>query len=253
MGIALTSALVMLLLRTSVTYSPAGKVFWFALAGAAIFGIGATVNRGCFFGTLSNMARGDGHMLFTLGGMMITAAFIPSHFIPTIPSGRDYSFILVCLFLLAVCLAGWRQYSPFHRLRSVPGLLIPGLTFGFIYTSNIGWSLSDLLTEIWHFVRHNESINVIRLAGFAAFLTGMVLYHTRYHKVTFKRLSATKGIKHFFAGIIMMTGSRMMGGGNDNLLFYKLPSLTPEVFLLLFVLLLSIAITLFLRKRVTIK
>ena len=44
----------------------------------------------------------------------------------------------------------------------------------------------------------------------------------------------------------MAVGARQMNGGNDNLLFYRLPSLASEVLLLLLVLCASIAATLLL-------
>jgi len=40
-----------------------------------------------------------------------------------------------------------------------------------------------------------------------------------------------------------VVGARMMGGGNDTLLFKKLPTLMPEFFLLLTTLILSIYFT----------
>lgn len=245
LAIAFVSVLVVLLFQAPLNYSPTGKALWSSLFGAIFFGIGAALNRGCFFGTLSNMARGDVHMLFTLVGMMATAACLPAGFFATLPPEQGHPSLLLGLFLLTGSLICWSRCRRNDHMWSVIRLLIPGLTFGFIYTTHIGWSLSGLLTESWHFIRHNQTINGIRIAGFSAFLTGMILYHFYYQDFILSRWSITKGIKHFAAGIIMMIGASMMGGGNDNLLFHKLPSLTLEVFLLLFIMLSSIAMTLF--------
>jgi hypothetical protein len=48
--------------RTPPAYGPAGKTLLQALIGGVAFGIEAALNRGCFFGTLTKLAKGDVHM-----------------------------------------------------------------------------------------------------------------------------------------------------------------------------------------------
>ncbi|MGL4724095.1 MAG: YeeE/YedE thiosulfate transporter family protein [Scandinavium sp.] len=243
LGVALVAALLSLHFQSFRLFSPSGMTFWCALSGAALFGVGAALNRGCFFGTLSKLAKGDGHMLLTLGGMMGIAAVLPPYPAAASSFKQGHPPILLCLMLLVLCATGWLQRRRKDRLRSLVRLLIPGLTFGLIYSANIGWSLSRLITDVWYVVRYDEILNKMRMAGFIAFLMGMLLYHLYYKDFVFIRLSAAKGVRHFCGGTIMMIGSRMMGGGNDNFLFSKLPSLTPAIFILLLAMLTSILIT----------
>jgi hypothetical protein len=119
-----------------------------------------------------------------------------------------------------------------------------------IYTIDDEWSVSQLLTESWHFIQHDESVRAIQVLQFVAFLAGMVLYHIRHRTFLFRRFSWLQAVKHFGAGMIMVAGVRMMEGGNDHLLFKKLPSLTPAALLLLVVMLASIAGTLFVGDKI---
>ncbi|MCS2152177.1 hypothetical protein MUU49_06210 [Scandinavium goeteborgense] len=130
-----------------------------------------------------------------------------------------------------------------HHLSHLIRLLVPGLTFGFLYVSDADWSLSQLLNEIYQFFHHGTPFRPSHLFKLSAFIAGMRVFTLWHRRFTVSRFSILRSLRHFCAGLIMLTGARMMGGGNDNLLFIKLPSLTPQALLTVLVLIASTVVT----------
>lgn len=249
LSVALLSGLVWMPLRAPTLYSPEGRAFWFALAGAMLFGMGAALNHGCFFGTLTKLFSGEGHMWFSLAGIITASLAIPPLQFPDTLPVIGYPLVWLYLALLAVTTGGWLAWHHRNSLQAFLYLLVPGVTFGVLYPSTPGWSLSQLMINCWHWFQHDAVVPAIRLVEFLAFLSGMLAYRLRFGGMAFVRLRPVRAIIHFLAGWVMVVGARLMGGGNDSLLFRKLPSLTPQVLLQLLVMCLSIAATLCLMRR----
>ena len=239
LAVALISGAILMISHPPYSFHPNQQQFIIAIVGAIIFGFGATVNNACFFGTLTQFFKGNSNMLFTLIGIISASIFIPpfatgQNTPPTYPSFIGYSLVLFIILSLFICLDYKKKYYDFIWL------LIPSITFGFINTSTFGWSLSQLIINIWYFIYSDSQFIALQMWEFVAFLLGMWLYHFRYSQFEWKRFNYAIAIKNFIAGTIMVLGARMMGGGNDTLLFARLPTLVPEIFTLLFVLILSI-------------
>lgn len=248
LSVALLSGAVWMQIKPPVVYLPTDDTFWLALAGGVLFGVGAALNHGCFFGTLTKLFSGDGHMLFTLAGILSAAVVIP----PMPSSGATpvtgYPVLWLYPMLLALTTISWLVWHRRHPLRAFLYLLVPGITFGMLYPLTPGWSLSRLIIDCWHWFYRDTDVSSIRLVEFIVFLAGMLAFRLRYGGLTFSRLQPWRAATHVMAGWVMVAGARLMGGGNDSLLFRKLPSLTPQVLLLLLVIFLSIAATLLLLR-----
>ena len=241
-GVALFSGAILMFFQIPIVYSPSRNDFLLALLGAVVFGFGATLNSGCFFGTLTKLSKGNIHMLFSLAGIISTSILAPPLVLEkklnvSYPSFYYYFILLLIVTILIFFQKHDKKYNYFMNL------IIPGLVFGIMNSSTFGWSLSQLIINIWFFFNNNILFVKMQVLEFFAFLLGMWIYHLKYNQFKWKKLDSLKATKHFFAGIIMALGARMMGGGNDNLLFQKLPSITFEVFMLMYVLVLSIYIT----------
>ena len=247
-GVALWSGVVWLFFHVSPIYSPHGEELWLNLAGGALFGVGAALNNGCFFGSLTRLFNGDSHMFFSLLGIISASLLIP----PLAPVNRHpvavSQPVLLYLVLLAVVTTGWIRSQETSQWRSSLLLLVPGMTSGYVYSSATNWSLSRMITDIGYSVHHDDAMTD-SLPGFLFFVAGMFCCRLWQGGLTFLRPKVGLVYVHFIAGWIMVAGARMMGGGNDVMLFRRLPTLTLQVFLLLLVMCLSIAITLFVIRQ----
>lgn len=95
-SVALISAAVLMLFYPAQCHSHTGEKLWLVLLGGVLFEMGAALNRGCFFGSLTRLCRGDMHILFTLCGVLTVSVLIPpQHHADTTPelSSPQYRFI----------------------------------------------------------------------------------------------------------------------------------------------------------------
>lgn len=248
LSVALLSGAIWMWMTVPVEYTLSGRVFWVALAGSVFSGVGAALNKGCFFGTLTRLFNGDVHMLFSLAGLLTASVVIPPVMISEVTTAVRYPVWLYLLLLLATA-AGWMTLQKRDTLQAALYLLVPGLTFGVLYPSTPGWSLSQLLFDCWHWFHRDTTIPGNRLIEFLMFISGMCARRLWHGRDIFPTLKPSRMVVNFIAGWIMMAGARLMGGGNDRLLFRALPSLTPTALLLLLIMCLSIAATLLLMRR----
>lgn len=231
-------------------YTPTGTAYGQAMAGGVLFGAGAAVNRGCFFGTLTKLLSGDGHRIFSLAGIFMISAFVPQTPMMMTVWDNAYPPRWLYLVLLMSVVSGWLYWQRHHRLRRLLWLLVPGITFGFVYPSVNGWSLSQFLLGGWAAALHQDDmLMVMHVPAFLTFLAGMLCYRIRYGGVVIKQIVPGRAVMHFIAGGVMVMGARMMGGGNDSLLFRYLPALTPQVLSVLLSMCLSVAIVLIVLRK----
>lgn len=216
--------------------------FLIAILGAIIFGFGAALNNGCFFGTLTQLFKGNSNMFFTLIGIVSTSVLIPPLENVSLLTNHDFSLMNYMLVFSALILFFLLQKHK-DKYHYLTWLLIPGITLGVINTSTFGWSVSQLIINIGYFVYSDSRFIPLQFIEFSSFLFGMWLYHFKYSQFKWQKINQKYAFKNFIAGVIMVVGARMMGGGNDTLLFKKLPTLMPGILLLLITLILSIYLT----------
>lgn len=242
--VALTAGALWMISGAPEAYTPTGKAYGQAIAGSVLFGAGAAINRGCFFGTLTKLLSGDGHRIFSLAGIFMVSAFVPqTPMIMTVWDNAYPSWWLYLVLLMSV-VSGWLYWRRHHRLRRLLWLLVPGITFGFVYPSVSGWSLSKFLVGGWAALHQDDMFMVMHVPAFLTFLAGMLCYRIRYGGVVIKQIVPGRAVMYFIAGGVMVVGARMMGGGNDSLLFRYLPALTPQVLSVLFSMCLSTTVML---------
>lgn len=239
--VALTAGALWMLSGAPQTYAPSGTAYGQAVVGSVLFGAGAAINRGCFFGTLTKLFSGDVHRIFSLAGIFMVSAFVPQTPMMMTVWDNTYPPRWLYLVLLMSVVTGWLYWQRHHRLRRLFWLLVPGITFGFVYPSVSGWSLSQFLVGGWSALHQDDMFMVMHVPAFLTFLAGMLCYRIRYGGVVIKQIVPGRAVMHFIASGVMVVGARMMGGGNDSLLFRYLPALTPQVLSVLFSMCLSVA------------
>lgn len=210
------------------------------LLGGLLFGMGAGWNGACSFSTLSRLADGHLVMFFTLAGwaaaMCIVAAQWPGLHDPLLRHDPGAWW--------AVPLSLWMVWEAFGMWRRRRGAL-EGLRAGY-------WTLSVavlliaianvvlvLLGRPWSFTATAlcatgaaptppcSKSGVLWMISGVAVLTMVVSASARG---TFRlRLPRGRAVaRHFGAGLVMGTGASLIPGGNDGLILFGLPSLSPH-------------------------
>jgi uncharacterized membrane protein YedE/YeeE len=228
-----------------------------AVLGGFLFGVGAAMNGGCAYSTMARFVDGDGKMLATISGFAVgvfcfatlakwgwlTQPAPAPALIGSLLAGkwaRVWAAALACAFVawsLYEILRLWRRrpadkrfieliLAPRYRLSTAAALVgLPGalllLIYGPIsYTATFEFILQGALaTQDWP--------SVMRTVLLLAVMAGMLF--STLQRGTFRidwrpRLS---WLLNLSAGVFMGLGTTLAPGGNDALLLYGIPILSP--------------------------
>lgn len=203
------------------------------LIGGLIFGLGTAANGGCSVSTMSRLARGDLHMLATIGGWVVGwyvwVALNPanSHIVRIGTTPMSYIIAEVLLWI-AVTLWALKSSAASRRLWLL--IMSIGLLSGLLFLLQPYWSPSDMVQHLANAVLHDESKawpGTERYLIVLALLTGMLVAAWIGHSFALKRLSLKLILMHLLAGTAMGIGASMVMGGNDLQLLLTLPAASP--------------------------
>ena len=240
---------------------------WLAVAGGIIFGIGAGVNGGCVFSTLTRVADGR---IAVLGAVAMWPLGTLTEAVLLEGPSKDYSVSLSAsgflpqtihpAFLGALLLwAIWELYRIFASMR--PGhprsvLLTPNLTLstaalligasnGFIYQHYQNWSFTSAVNRsvIGASAGTTDNAAAVWLLLIAAF-TGMVLSAFLRGSIELRKPQLSEAVRHVWGGFAMGFGSAMIPGGNDAVILYGIPSHSPHALPAIAGIILGIAVAL---------
>ena len=218
---------------------------WAGLAGGLLFGIGAGINGSCTFSTLSRLVEGHVSMLFTVLGWPLGLALIAAlHRAGMIASPAPTLAPAVPAWLL-LALAPWmaweavrigRQLRATGTLRTA--LRAPVWTLSFavavVAAANTGlllntgtWSFTTTLICTTGAAPCATSVSLLWPISLAA-LAGMAGSAALRRTPRLRRLRPRAALRHGVAGVIMGAGAGMVPGGNDGLILFGLPSLSPH-------------------------
>lgn len=212
------------------------------IAGGLIFGLGAGLNGACSFSTLSRLAEGHIVMLFTLIGWIVSISLFEDalpHQHPA-PSG----FVVPAIF--AVPLTFWMLWELWriwqHRwainasfqsgfLALSPAALLIAVANGALILVGRPWSFTstalcsarDVPLAPCKFTTALWSISM------TAFLTMFASALIR-RSFRLRRPKANGAARHLVAGLIMGLGASLIPGGNDGLVLFGIPALSPHAF-----------------------
>jgi len=224
-----------------------------ALAGAALFGVGAAVNGGCSLSTLQRLADGDLGMLLTLAGFVlgvstwpvISATLWPAQLTPVLspwlrwPGAAPWVLALLAAWA-ASRLKLFGQLASNNERRALRAqLLAPayhlsvaaavmGLAAGLLYATQGAWSYTNFLrNEVLHRVDAAPAPSAWHAMLMLGLLAGMVGSAWQRGSLAWRRPTRPSvWLRHVGGGVLMGLGAALAPGGNDTLLLSGLPTLT---------------------------
>lgn len=238
------------------------------LLGGLIFGLGAAINGGCAFSTLARLAEGQLAMLGTLGGFVLGAiGFLrlmhAGWVAAPVPSPSMVGVLIMGGALLLPALATWALYelvrlwrsrspgaaierllaAPQYRLSSAAMLI--GLANGGLYLIHGAWGYTGTLQQVSEAALFGRNFPLSeRWLLFAALLAGMVLstWQRRSLRVDWRPRSAWT--RNCTGGVLMGFGAALVPGGNDAIVLYGIPSLSPHAIPSYLAMILGVAVAL---------
>lgn len=211
------------------------------VAGAALFGIGAAINGGCSFGTVSRIGGGEASILLALPGYAagvellraigpMRGAGVPSPFGMSGPLGIAVLLAAVALVSreLAAIAGGRyggndaaalrrRHVRRWLAVMSVSGALLFGIehrsVFGDAVIPTVRWALG-----------RGAAPEAAGLLILGAVLAGSVCAAIARGDWRWQRPRLRASTESFAGGAIMGAGTTMIAGGNDFLVLYGIPS-----------------------------
>ncbi len=208
------------------------EIGWQLFFGAAIMGVGAMINRGCFVGTVGYIGVGKFSYLLTFVGLALAMLLLRidalNPFDPVVTKGRiaieDSIVKQAVLFGFAALslLSLWLIIA--KRNMAMLALLTIGITAAIIYGTRPEWSyavvLNSLLAGQGLSVGMTVELAVVALFAGAIFSSWL---KNKFHPQLGTWKLATANLA---GGFLMGIGAATVPGGNDVLLMWTVPSLT---------------------------
>jgi sulfur transporter len=211
------------------------------IAGGALLGIGAFVNRTCAFGSIARLGSGDLAFVGTLVGYFLGNLVIINIASPKQIGGESnllqasiwFGLLCILLVIVRLCTHGWtiwRKRIGFYEHIWSPHVAttIIGLTFLVAYLSVGSWTYTDTIAEL----ALGSMIDVMpRLLLFASLIAGAVLgaWTAGTANLIVPKLPRTG--QHLSGGALMGAGGALVPGGNDGLILMGMPLLWPYAWL----------------------
>lgn len=241
-----------------------------SMLGGFLFGVGAAINGGCSFSTISKIAQGNLHMALTLPafvlGVVISAGLPPmgGDRLATVPTfdPEIRRLLLVPLALWGIWeiakivtpnLRGdgiWRGLAA-KRYRLSTGAALVGICSGFLYTAHGRWAYSSRIVDAF-VERPGAQITdgVMAIGLIVALLGGAVASAVSNGTLSFS-FARDMWRRNLIGGFLMGFGAMMVPGGNGALILQDLPSLSLRGALAYLAMVVGIAVTLALFMRIT--
>ncbi len=243
---------------------------WTIPAGAALFGVGAVVNNGCAFSTITRCAAGDLSKLATalglLGGLaavlqvpgLATAASPRGELSPlAMPQPWSAILVLVLLGLGAVKIVAlararaWRDAWSRPRWSPFAATAVIGVAGGTLYALHGAWMYTSLLPRALGRSVSPESIPMWEIVALTlAVLAGAGLSARQAGRVRL-RLDPGWTARSFAGGVLMGAGGALAAGGNDVLVLHVMPALALHGLVAFATMTLSMLAALWVMRRLT--
>lgn len=226
-----------------------------AFVGGVLFGVGASINGGCAYGTINRLGAGEISFVVTLIGMVagfwlaIWAGVMAAASLG--PSPIETPSLLSVTLVGAAMMFCVRELRIMHKGRTGdPGwsperaVALMGLSGGVLHVLHGGWAYMAGLQDL--------------AAGLSASLPFLLLIMTivgaaiaagkghRFHL----RLDAKSMPVRFVGGVVMGLGGAWIPGGNDALVMHDAPALSPHVLIAYPALIVGVAIGLLVSRSV---
>lgn len=222
-----------------------------AVTGGAIFGVGAVLNGGCAFSTLTRFGSGDAGMAMTLAGFVAGAAiydFLAANGLAAPPVETTAFLTTPAAWRIPITLAlvtwmtwemvklrrrtdgqSWRQRLLASRYRLSTAAVLMGISSGLLYVLIGVWPYTRLFSQTArHVATGAPTPPAILWLLFAALLGGIILSAWQGRRFSGQWRPRPRWIRYAIGGIVMGLGAAMIPGGNDVLILHAIPSLSPH-------------------------
>lgn len=225
---------------------PAGyEVSGWTIAGGALLGLGAWVNRACVFGAIARLGSGEWAYAATPVGYYLGCLSVGDVFHqPTamrVASGTTMHTAAMGLIWPLLALAAWRLYKLLLRkagpqLAKAPGAAWAALwsphgstiVIGFMFLFTIvlvgTWAYTDVLAELAHGMTTSLPARALMAA---ALLAGAMVGGYTAGRLRWAGISVATLVRCLAGGILMAWGSLLIPGSNDGLILIGMPLLWP--------------------------
>lgn len=222
-----------------------------SLLGGFVFGIGATLNMGCAFSTLTRLAEGQIRMLLTLAGFAsgvamalrilpaaAEAAPLPPGLYGPATRGTAALATALWLFLAWEVMRLWRTRPRQAGLRGLllasayrlsTASLVIGLGNGVLYALHGPWAYTSVVGDLGGYAMADGSWpNTIGIVLFLALFAGMVASSVQRRGIAWEVRPRLNWLRNAFGGYLMGVGAATIPGGNDVLILHAIPGLSPH-------------------------
>lgn len=211
-------------------HAPGGHALsaW-TVAGAALLGVGAWVNRACVFGAIARLGTGEWAYVATPFGFYAGCLSLPRRLAMPLPAEASAVWQAPMAPLLAgfAAFAAWRLFTGLRAWRRGAMAWTPHVattTIGLAFLAMLllvgAWAYTDALAEL----AQGMSMGVAARLGLFTFLLGGALLGG-WHAGRWSRTwpPARAWVRCFAGGLLMGWGSGLIPGGNDGLILVGLP------------------------------
>lgn len=223
-----------------------------SLLGGLIFGIGAAINGGCAYSTMTRLMDGEVRMAMSVGGFAIGVVtfftlvdlqwLTPPKPVPALIGSVATFALLISLVLLAWAIYElpriWRHrpkhlhpgqmfLSPQYRLSSAALLIGISGTVIFLLFGSPGYTLT-VQNLVQSLIKANAPHSTIRGILLLAVLGGMLASTLQRGSFRLDWRPQRSWLRNISGGILMGLGTAMLPGGNDALVLYGIPSFSPH-------------------------
>jgi uncharacterized protein len=224
----------------------------FALLGGFLFGVGAAVNGACAYSTMARLVDGEGGMLMTIAGfaigVLVFVALVDLHWlsrpipVPTVISMlTNWAWLIGGIFLLWALYEAarlWRtrpNRAPLTRLiiarqyRLSSAAMVIGLSGAviFLLIGSPGYT-ATLQNLIEGYVGAGSLPSITRWVLLIAVLLGMALSTLQRGSFRIDWRPRLAWFRNIIGGMLMGFGTALLPGGNDALVLYGIPALSPH-------------------------
>lgn len=224
------------------------------LAGGALLGLGAWVNRGCVFGTFVQLVGGNPNYLATLLGMVLGVALAETTIANVSPAITEVSpahqpgLPAVSWLAATAALSIVLLRSPVNKTVI---MVILGAGGGLLFATLKGWDFSAVLAT---FTRHvldptHAGPAMLVICTTLAMIVGGLLAAFSNGSFKVQPWSAHTALACLMGGILMGMASYLIPGGNDGLLLKGIPGLAPHAFLGFAIMLVAMVVLLTIRMN----
>lgn len=216
-----------------------------SVLGGVLFGVGAGLNGGCTFSTLTRAVDGNTGLWLTVAGWpmgMWVAARLPFSYPTSIVTQQpDYPLAVLAVLGLALLLEGglivrrfWRKHK-LHRVLGASvytlsaGAALVGISNAVIVETTGPWSFSStILCGVATRSGTSCAQPVLAWAILGAAILGMVFSSLQRGSFGLRLPRARAALRHGAGGLLMGMGTVLVPGGNDGMILFGIPSLSPH-------------------------